>query len=179
MKDDQGMRHPRKHGIDIDVIRRERSMRDQARSSVLVDRQSERFKLPETPGHEVHWTPHVGAWPYPFTASDVPYIASIYRNMTPLVFGFTGYVGGANDVSNYWEVQLNITNMSNVFTAQMVLASYDMGASSTWRRVQAGPPSTTFSDETWSAVTYCLVYISIAKIGTPGAFYITPFLYYV
>jgi len=164
MKDDDNrMKHPRKHGIDISTIRSERSARDSARQTVLTERQSERFKLPETPGYYIpfqgYGATNLSALP---VAATGLMIAPVHKDVTLLLWTMLFYSPVAQSGVNLWTFNL-INDALGVMATRTSIAAVVAG---TWTKL---PPISIFTNDGLIAETSKYIYMDAAPTGAPGS----------
>lgn len=106
----------------------------------------------------------------PFAANGNPFLAPIWRDCTPARLAMSVYCT-PNDGANFWTITLYI---SGAFGLAQGSVSTSALAAAQWL---AAPPLTTFVAARWSAASFPIAYIQIAKTGAPGNLYLSPALY--
>lgn len=105
----------------------------------------------------------------PFAANGNPFLAPIWRDCTPARLAMVVYCA-VNDATNYWTITLYI---SGAFGLAQGSVNTSALAAAQWQPLSL----TTFAATRWSAASFPIAYIQIAKTGAPGNLYLSPALY--
>ena len=105
----------------------------------------------------------------PFSANGNPFVAPIWRDCTPARLAMSVYCT-PNNGANYWTITLYI---SGAFGLAQGSVSTSALAAALWQPLAL----TTFVAARWSAASFPIAYIQIAKTGAPGILYLSPALY--
>lgn len=141
---------------------------DMLRDLARVQEQAGRLATREKAMTLLPLNPHDGLIS-PFAANGNPFLAPIWRDCSPARLAMSVYCA-ANDGANFWTITLYISGAFGLAQGSVDTSAL---AAAQWQPLSL----TAFAATRWSAASFPIAYIQIAKTGAPGNLYLSPALY--